>query len=205
MDMLSLISLFGILLVLAAIPSASVALVVTRSATHGLQSGLAATLGIVLADLCFILLAILGMTVVAEAVGSVFVLIRFAAAAYLIWMGISLIRSALHTNAPAPAAARQTHATSFAAGFFLTLGDVKAILFYASLFPAFVDLTALTLLPGIALVVFTVAAVGSIKALYAVAARCIVHQIRNPRLQQTGRAGAGTLMVGTGITLLAKG
>ena len=59
MDLLDSISLFLIMIALAAVPSTSVALVVTRSATLGISNGVAVSLGIVLGDLVFIFLAIL--------------------------------------------------------------------------------------------------------------------------------------------------
>jgi len=49
---------------LAALPSASVALVITRSATLGVANGIAVSAGIVLGDLIFILLAIFGLSAV---------------------------------------------------------------------------------------------------------------------------------------------
>jgi threonine/homoserine/homoserine lactone efflux protein len=54
------------MLVLAAIPSASVALVVTRSATLGIKNGISVACGIVLCDLIFVALAILGMGFLAK-------------------------------------------------------------------------------------------------------------------------------------------
>ncbi|WP_456449272.1 LysE family transporter [Thiolapillus sp.] len=58
------------MVVLAGIPSTSVSLVVTRSATLGIRNGMAVSAGIVLGDLAFIALAISGLSVVAEQMGS---------------------------------------------------------------------------------------------------------------------------------------
>lgn len=72
-------------------------------------------------------------------------MLRYAAAAYLVWFGISLIRSEPAEMSGLVADGRPGGLwISFAAGIGLTLGDVKAILFYAALFRAFVDLTAVT-------------------------------------------------------------
>ena len=77
MSIIETISLFGIMAALAAMPSTSVALVVTRSATLGVGNGIAVAMGIVLGDLVFIMLAILGLSVVAEAMGNLFVVIKY--------------------------------------------------------------------------------------------------------------------------------
>ena len=87
MNLLEVLMLFLILSTLAAIPSASVALVVTRSATFGVANGIAVAAGIVLADLLFIALVLLGLTVLAETMGGFFMLVRYAGALYLVWLG----------------------------------------------------------------------------------------------------------------------
>lgn len=52
MSIVESITLFGIMMALAAVPSTSVALVITRSATLGIRNGLAVAMGIVLGDAC---------------------------------------------------------------------------------------------------------------------------------------------------------
>lgn len=204
MSLLAVLSLFLIMITLAAIPSASVALVVVRSATGGVRNGLAVAAGIVLADLLFVALAITGMSVIAEAMGSFFVVLRYAAGAYLIWLGVQLIRSR-RAPPPAPGMAPTCSTTgSFLAGFFLTLGDLKAILFYASLFPALLDLTKISLADGLLIALVTTITVGGTKALYAVAARRLVHRFQTPKRAALLRTGGGTLLAGTGAYLVAK-
>ena len=57
MRLFDTLTLFVIMITLAAIPSTSVALVVVRSATMNLANGIAASIGIVLGDLFFVVLA----------------------------------------------------------------------------------------------------------------------------------------------------
>ena len=98
MGVTEVISLFIIMVTLAVIPSTSVALVVTRSVTHGISNGVAASLGIVLGDLSFILLVILGLSVVAETMGWLFLIIKYIGASYLIWLGYTLLTSKSKTT-----------------------------------------------------------------------------------------------------------
>jgi threonine/homoserine/homoserine lactone efflux protein len=205
MTLVSILSLSLILLALAALPSASVALVVTRSALYGVGNGAAVSAGIVLGDLLFATLALLGMSFLAEAMGSFFAIIKYLGGAYLIWLGIGLLRSQGPTGMQ-PAHRRNSAglATSFLAGFFLTLGDIKAILFYASLFPAFVDMTRLGH-SGFALVLLvTVLSVGGVKLGYAFGARALVRKMRGGLENRWTRKGAGCLMVGSGAFLIAR-
>jgi threonine/homoserine/homoserine lactone efflux protein len=205
MSLIEILALFGIMASLAAIPSASVALVVTRSATLGLGNGAAVSAGIVLGDLVFIGLAVFGLSVLAEALGSLFLVIRYLGAIYLLWLGFSLLRTRRGTALPAHAGnGRGSLAASFLAGFALTLGDAKAILFYLSLFPVFVDLSELRATNVAAIVCITVASVGGVKTLYALSARKLAMMARELKFERAARKTAGTVMLGAGSYILAK-
>lgn len=199
------ISLFGIMVVLAAMPSTSVALVVTRSATSGIANGMAVAAGIVLGDLAFIILAILGLSVVAETMGSLFMIIKYLGALYLFWIGFSLLTEKRTTTiAVNRAGLKGRLVTSFLAGFFLTLGDIKAIVFYVSLFPMFIDLSAIHVLDILVIISITVVAVGGVKVLYALSASRISSLARGLKYENAVRKTAGGLMVGAGSCLIVK-
>ena len=205
MSLIEILALFGIMASLAAIPSASVALVVTRSATLGVGNGVAVSAGIVLGDLAFIGLAVFGLSVLAETLGSLFLVIKYLGAIYLLWLGLSLLRMKRGTTAPANAGNRRgSLAASFLAGFALTLGDVKAILLYLSLFPLFVDLSALQAADVLTIVCITVASVGGVKMLYALSARKLATMARELKFESAAGKTAGTIMLGAGSYIIAK-
>lgn len=202
MTLASLILFVGVMLALALIPSASVLLVVTRSVTHGLGNGVSAALGIAAADVVFAVLAMAGMTALAESLGGVFVALRVLAGCYLIWLGVGLIRSRGPASASARAPHRSSIAQSFAAGFGLTLGDLKAIFFYASLFPALFDLRAFSLVDSALVLAITAVVVGGVKIGYALLARRVA-----PRFGQAGpvaKKAAGAALIGAGAYVIAK-
>ena len=194
----------AVMLILAAMPSASVALVVTRSATLGFANGIAVALGIVLGDLLFVALAILGMSFLAETMGSFFVVLKICGGAYLIWLGVSLIRTKKEVEIPSDGATRLSLFSSCVAGFVLTLGDVKAIVFYASLFPTFVDLANLVASDMTIITIVTILSVGGVKAFYALAAERIVRRFQNRRAQKLARSAAGCSMLGVGTYLVSN-
>jgi len=198
-----LATFFLVMLALAAMPSASVALVVTRSATHGFRNGAGVALGIVLADLLLAGLAVLGMSLLAETMGGFFAVFKYIGGAYLIWVGVGLLRAKpkLMLGKPGPA----SYWVSLASGFLLTLGDLKAILFYASLFPLFVDLQAVTIVDLLAIAAVTVVTVGGVKVAYAGLAERIMARLKSVRVQRRSRQATGGVLVGAGIYFLAKG
>lgn len=192
------------MVVLAAIPSASVALVVTRSATLGIQNGILVACGIVLGDLIFVALSILGMGYLAETMGSFFVILRYVGGAYLIWLGFSLLRSNGKVNLIQSDTSKLSLLASFASGLLLTLGDIKAILFYASLFPAFIDMSNLRVSNIVAIVVVTIIAVGGVKVFYAYSAQRIAKRFQNQKAQKLTKSTAGCCMIGAGVYIITK-
>lgn len=163
------IALFTAMALLAALPGLSVVLVVTRSTTSGFAQGLATVAGIVAGDLILIATAIFGLVALTELMGEWFVLIRFAAGAWLLWLGWQLWHSA-SPAAGAGTSLEHTKWSSFTAGLLLTLSDHKAVLFYLAFLPAFVNLTMLTYADIAMLAAITIFAVGGVKAGYAFAA-----------------------------------
>jgi len=205
MTLLSSVSLFLVMVALAALPSSSVALVVIRSATHGTRQGIAAAIGIAVGDLIFVALAVVGLAAIAEAMGAFFAILRYAAAAYLVWFGLSLIRSASPAlYRPQPDETAGDMWISFAAGIGLTLGDVKAILFYAALFPVLVDLSAVTIADIAAISAITVVAVAGVKIAYAMAAGRIALASKEWRFRHAARRVAGGAMIAAGGVLALK-
>jgi threonine/homoserine/homoserine lactone efflux protein len=224
MDVWNWLGLAGVMVVLAALPSSSVVLVVTRAATAGVANGIAVAAGIVAGDLVFVGLALAGMTVVAEQLGAVFAVLRYVGGAYLVWTGVRMWcagargdgrrtekqdrRECGHEPAPnervSGARGRWALGESAVAGLALTLGDVKAILFYASLFPLFVDLRAVSAGEIAGIVAVTLVTVGGVKLVYATAAKRLAMRVRDERVRDVGRRVGGTLLIGAGTVLIAK-
>ncbi len=165
MSIVDLLLMTSVMCVLAAVPSTSLALVVVRSATSGFLSGVAVTLGIILGDIIFITLAILGMTAVAEAMGILFIVIKYVGGAYLVWFGIGLLKSNEKVKFDLTDNSKSTLLTSFLSGLVITLGDMKAIIFYASLFPLFVDLASITISATLVIVLITVFTIAVVSCL----------------------------------------
>lgn len=205
MGIIESITLLGIMVALAAIPSTSVALVVMRSATLDVKNGIAVAAGIVLGDLIFVMLVILGLSLLAETLGSLFLIIRYLGATYLIWLGFSLLATkhvtGFSTSSPV---GKGRYTTDFFAGLALTLGDIKAIFFYLSLFPVFIDLAGLQLTDIFVIMAITVVAVGGVKVAYAFSASKIAAYTKGLPFEPTIRKTIGSVMIGAGSYIIAK-
>ena len=205
MNIIEISSLFIIMFSLALIPSASVALVITRSAMLGISNGIATTLGIVLGDLIFIILALYGLSALAESMGGLFLTLRYLGATYLLWLGITLLRTKQKTTLSLTLPKKRTHIiTSFFAGLFLTLGDIKAIFFYLSLLPTFVNLETLVPKDALIIMLITTITVGGVKLFYAFSAQKIMALSQNYKGETALKKIAGCFMFATGGYLIVK-
>ena len=204
MGLLEALTLAAIMLPLAAMPSASVALVVARSISAGRASGIACALGIVAGDLVFVAMALAGMTVLAEWLGSLFTAVKYGAGAYLLWLGWKLLGSTADVTVAAGSGAPGHLLKDFSAGLLLTLGDIKAILFYASLFPTLVDLDRIDASQAALIVAITVLTVGGVKLAYAVFGSKLAEALHGRALARWPRRIGGGLMIGCGSVLIAK-
>jgi len=189
--------------VLAIIPSVSVLAVTARSAAFGFTHGVLTALGIVAADILFILIAIYGLALVAELMGAQFKLVQYLGGAYLIWLGISLWRA--DTKARQSDEVKQSsRGSSFLTGFLLTLGDQKAILFYLGFFPAFIDLSRMTTIDTLIIIMIAIIGVGGPKLVYAYLADRARTVFKNTRAVRGINILAACVMIAVGLTLLLK-
>lgn len=198
----SLATLFVSMLLLAALPSLSVLAVTTRAAASGFVQGVYTTLGILLGDAIFILIAVLGLSALAAAMGPSFVWIKALGGLYLLWMGVRVLRSTAVLS-PATAEAPTSSWSSFMTGLLLTLGDQKAVLFYLGFFPAFVDLRAVTPLDIALILGLTLVAVGGVKLVYAYFADR-ARSLMTPPLQRGLNRLAGGLLIAVGVFVLLR-
>jgi threonine/homoserine/homoserine lactone efflux protein len=162
----SIVALFSAMVVLASIPSVSVLAVSTRSATSGFIHGVFTTIGIVLGDIIFIIIAIWGLSFLAETMGSLFVLIKYFGGAYLILLGIGLCRSK-SKDVETEEVIESSLLSSFLTGLSITLADQKATLFYLGFFPAFLDISKISYFDTGIIIAITIVAVGGVKLGYA--------------------------------------
>lgn len=125
-------------------PGPDMLYIIGRSTTQGLRGGAAAALGIGAGCVVHILAAALGLSAVLAASATAFSILQYAGAAYLVYVGVSLIRCARvpHDAAPAVALAPATLRTVFMQGFLTNVLNPKVALFFLAFLPQFIDADA---------------------------------------------------------------
>lgn len=122
---------------LAIIPGPIVTLVIANSLAQGTSAGAANVLGTVCGNMVLFAIGGLGMTWVLTALSNWFDVLRFAGAAYLIYLGIRqwFARPEGLENQKAAKAGRSL----FLQGAVVAITNPKTIVFYAAFFPQFMD------------------------------------------------------------------
>lgn len=203
MSIFETLTLFVLMLSLAALPSSSVALVVAKSVSSGRKSGAFVVAGIVTGDLLFVVMALTGMFVLAEQLGALFAVVKYVGGVYLIYLGVTLLRSHPPFSVNAASQARSAPASDFLAGLVLTLGDIKALFFYASLFPALIEPTQLGMGDVSLIIAITALTVGGVKLGYVIFAAKLAERVKS-QLSSAPQKVGGVLMIGCGSVLIAK-
>lgn len=137
-------------------PGPSALLCVAHAVSHGARRTLATIAGGITASMCLMTLSALGLGAVIAASEAWFQAIKWAGAAYLLYLGVSAWRSARgqaqtqQAAASADAAVQEAGAAQNAGsrwalyrkGFLVGIGNPKDLLFFSALFPQFIDASA---------------------------------------------------------------
>jgi homoserine/homoserine lactone efflux protein len=122
---------------LAVVPGPTVTVIIANSLRYGADAGLANVIGTVAAGLCWVLIAALGLTAAIAVMGVWFDLLRYAGAAYLVWLGIKLLRSD-GTLGQAQTQARSTLGFAVQA-FMVTISNPKVLVLFGMIIPPFLS------------------------------------------------------------------
>ncbi len=118
-------------------PGPSMSVIVANSAGYGVRGGLVSVAGNVLGSLLLITFVALGLAWIAQAMQSWFDWIKLSGALYLIWLGVSRLRSAGKVSAYGANPTGEL----FRDGFLVAVANPEVILFLAAFLPPFVDAT----------------------------------------------------------------
>jgi threonine/homoserine/homoserine lactone efflux protein len=124
-------------LVLALTPGPNMIYCVSRTLCQGRAAGLVSLAGVVLAFIVHLMAAALGLTALLLAVPLAFEAIRFAGAAYLLWLAWQAVRPGGTAPFEARLLPHDPPAKLFSMGFATNLLNPKVAMFYLSFFPQF--------------------------------------------------------------------
>jgi threonine/homoserine/homoserine lactone efflux protein len=204
---LTLYSAFGFaaaMLVLAASPGPGVFATTARAMASGFRPALAVIWGIVLGDIIFLLFAAFGLSMVARVLGNLFFIVKICGGAYLVWLGIKI-----WLQKPEPVQCQQDSATrsnwgNFVSGLVITLSNPKVILFYCGFLPTFLDLSALTIIDLVLVIVIITLVLSGVLITYAFLASRARKIFTNERAVKRLNRAAGGVMVAAGVAIAVR-
>lgn len=122
-------------------PGPDMMFVIARSTGEGRRAGIASAFGISAGSICHMLAMALGLSGLLMAVPSAYEILRYAGAAYLVYIGIKTIVKKEYTQSESSRTGKST-ASAFYQGMLTNLLNPKVALFFLAFLPQFVDHTA---------------------------------------------------------------
>src|SRR5215475_9309473 len=125
MDLAALVLFAGTLLVAAASPGPGIAALIAQVVGKGPEGATSFAAGLILGDLVWLAVAILGLAVVAQTFHEVFLVIKYVGAGYLVYLAYRMWTAPAEPHELAADRRRDRHGRMFLGGLALTLGNPK--------------------------------------------------------------------------------
>lgn len=188
-----------------AVPGPGLAALIARVLARGTAGVAPFIAGFIVGDLVWFAIAAAGMAALAESLGALFIVIRFAGAAYLLYVAYKLVTARpdpvdLSTQAPPGGGAWRAFATSLA----LALGNPKVILFFMALLPTVLDLSTLTLTTGLELAFLICVVQAALLAGYTLAAARARRLFTSRKAMRALNIATGTVITGAAVAVATR-
>ncbi|MDJ0386657.1 LysE family translocator [Roseomonas sp. E05] len=181
--------------VMLLIPGPTVLLVIGQSLGGGRRAALPLVAGVAAGDLVAMSLSLAGLGALLSASAALFTALKWAGAAYLVYLGLRLWRAPVAAAGAAPVAARD----AWRQAFLVTALNPKSIAFFVAFVPQFLD-AGRPFLPQAAILVASFVVLAALNALfYALAAGRLSGAVRRPGLRRALNRLGGGVLIGAGL------
>lgn len=136
-DQTTLITYLAVLLGFVIIPGPAVVLTLARASSSGTHVGLATGAGIAVGDVIHTILAVVGISAIVLASATLFTLVKYLGAAYLVYLGICAIRQKTQTDYPV-SQDTLSPGTAFRQAVLAEVLNPKSAMFFLAFLPQFV-------------------------------------------------------------------
>ena len=191
----------GALFILFMTPGPVWVALMARAMSGGFRAAWPLALGVVVGDVMWSVLAILGVSWIVSQYAGFLDLMRYVASVTFLFMGYMVIRNADKSIASDSRLTRPGVIAGFVAGLAVIIGNPKAILFYMGMLPGFFDLSQLN--------VADIVAIGALSAIVPLIGNLImgafIGKVRalltSPRALKRMNLTAGWLLVAVGVVI----
>jgi threonine/homoserine/homoserine lactone efflux protein len=206
------IAFLGVAVLVIVTPGPDTAVTIRATLLGGRMGGVMTAFGVISGQACWTLAASAGIAALLVASEPAFLAVKFAGAAYLVYLGVQALLAAVGRG-PAQESAPQRRpghrlppGRAYRQGLISDLGNPKMAAFFTSLLPQFGttgDGSSFWLMLGLGLVFCALTWVWL--AVYATAVAKMQDTLRRPRVRRTIEAVTGTVLVGLGVRVAAEG
>lgn len=195
MEIAALVLFATALFVAAASPGPAVAAILARVLGRGVRGTVPFAVGIAIGDVLWLAAAIGGLAVLAQNFHLVFLAVKWIGVAYLAYLAFRMWRAPADPVAmDAPVAQGERPAALFLAGFAVTLGNPKTMIFYLALLPNLIVLETVTLVGFGELALVTLGVLGIVFGFYVLLAARARRYLMTPRsVRFVNRISAGAM------------
>jgi len=189
----------GVYAVAIITPGPGVMAIVARALGSGFRSTLPMVLGTLVGDLTLLTLVSLGLSLMAQAMGSLFMVVKLGGAAYLIYLAYKYWTAEIDLGVT-PVTARN----GFWAQYALTIGNPKALAFFLALLPTVIDLKHLSLTGYLQLGAATIVLIPAITLGYAALASRLRSVFASVVARRRMNKGAAAFLAGAGVGVVVS-
>ena len=193
-----------LVIVATATPGPAVLFIMTNSTLHGWRKASFAALGNIFGLFCLGIIAVTGLGTILKTSENIFNIIKYAGAAYLVYLGLKLIfqKNFDFTAVKSHLISRDVSSLKI---FFKALGvalsNPKAIIFLTALFPQFVNINK-ALIPQFSMLIITLMVFSFFFLMfYALLAHQVNAWLNKPNRITAFNRSSGTIFIGFGVLL----
>ncbi|MGB0941642.1 MAG: LysE family translocator [Marinomonas sp.] len=203
------ITFFIAIFIFGITPGPGIFAILAKSMTQGARSCTWLSVGMVISDICYLVMACFGLAGLAYAWEEVFLIIRVLGGAYLVYLGWKMWTSvpalAQELSNPDLKVKQQDKLSSFIQGFMISASNPKVILFYIAFLPTFMDVTQLGTQDIVIASLLTFVALMSGLTLIALMAAQARKHLNSPKSLKLVNRTAGSIMATAGLYVGLKG
>jgi threonine/homoserine/homoserine lactone efflux protein len=182
-------------------PGPDTAITIRGTLLGGRRGGVLTALGAISGQMVWTLAASAGVTAILLASEPAFLVVKFAGAAYLVYLGVHALWTAWRGGSVEVATgARLDARTAYRQGLMSDLGNPKIAAFFTSLLPQFSTAFLGMLALGVVFAVLTFAWL----VLYATVVARAGDVLRRPRIRRSIEAVTGTVLIALGVRLASE-